>query len=178
MSTGEQLRKQGLELYRSGRFEEAMTAFADARQAFESAGSTREAAESANDRGVAARQAGRLDEAEIAFRQARGLFISLADLKAEGQVTGNLGALAESRRQNDEAAALYKDAVGLLERAGAPDLAAETWRALSRLRMKQGRWFQALGAYEAGMDNLQHLSLRERLLRWLLRILRPLLGGR
>ena len=137
----------------------------------------KQAAESANDRGVAARQAARFDEAETAFADARRLFVEAGDQTAQGQVIGNLAALAESRNQNDQAASLYKEAIVLFEAAGATDLEAETWRALSRLRMKQGQWFAALGAYDAGLTGVRHLTPAQRMLRRLLKTSRRLLGG-
>ena len=126
---------------------------------------------------MAARQAAHFDEAEAAFHEARKLFETLGDRMAQGQVIGNLGALAESRNQNDQAASFYKEAITLFDEVGAADLSGETWRALSRLRMKQGKWFAALGAYDAGLQDVKHLTPTQRLLRRLLRASRRLMGG-
>ncbi len=177
MPTPDELEKQGMKLYRDGRFEDAAAAFAQAHQSFLAAGIKPRAAQAANDRGVAARQAARFEEAEAAFVQAKNLFEELGDFKAQGQVVGNLGALAESRDHNEQAVELYKEAIALFEKAGAADMAGETWRALSRLRMKQGKWFQALGAYDAGLDQIKHPSLTDRVLRRLLRTTHKLTGG-
>ena len=177
MPTANELKNQGLEHYRAGRFEDAIAAFLQAQQAFLAESNVQQAAESANDRGVAARQAARFDEAEAAFADARRLFAESGDQTAQGQVVGNLGALAESRDQNDQAASFYREAIALFEAAGAADLEAETWRALSRLRMKQGQWFAALGAYDAGLTGVKHLTLTQQMLRRLLKTSRRLLGG-
>ncbi len=177
MATAKELKNLGLEHYRAGRFEDAIAAFAQAQQAFVAEADMKQAAETANDRGVAARQAARFDEAEAAFGDARRLFAELGDPAGQGQVVGNLGALAESRNQNDQAASLYKEAIALFETAGATDLQAETWRALSRLRMKQGQWFAALGAYDAGLTGVKHLTPTQSLLRRLLKTSRRLLSG-
>jgi tetratricopeptide (TPR) repeat protein len=177
MLTANKLKDKGMEHYRAGRFEDALAAFAQAQQAFLAEGDTRQAAEMANDRGVAARQAAHFDEAEGAFADARKLFEALGDRRAQGQVVGNLGTLAESRDQNERAAALYKEAITLFDEVGAADLSGETWRALSRLRMKQGKWFAALGAYDAGLQDVQHLTSTQRLLRRLTRVTQRLMGG-
>jgi tetratricopeptide (TPR) repeat protein len=177
MSTGTQLKDKGLAHFRAGRFEDAIAAFAEAQSAFLAEGDCAQAAECANDLGVAARQAARFDEAEAAFGEARKLFSNLDDPKSLGQVVGNLAALAESRNQNDPAAQLYKQAIALFGEAGEADLAAETWRALSRLRMKQGKWFQAMGAYDAGLDGVERLTLTQQLLRRLLKTSRRLIGS-
>jgi tetratricopeptide (TPR) repeat protein len=177
MSVADELKNKGLEHYRAGRFEDAIAAFAQAHQSFLAEGEWGKAAESANDRGVAARQAALFDEAEAAFSQARQLFEQVGDRKSQGMVVGNLGALAESRNQNEQAAALYKEAIALFEEASAAELSGQTWRALSRLRMKQGKWFAALGAYDASLDGVQHPTITQRALRSLLKTSRRLTGG-
>lgn len=177
MPAADELKNKGIDHYRAGQFEEAIGVFVQAQQAFLAGGDTAQAAECANNRGVAARQAARLDEAETAFTEARQLFERLGDRKSQGMVVGNLGALAESRDQRERAVTLYKEAIGLFEAAGAADLSAETWRALSRLRMKQRQWFAALGAYDTSLDGVQHLTATQRALRGLLKISRRLMGG-
>jgi tetratricopeptide (TPR) repeat protein len=177
MPTADELNRKGLEHYRAGRLEDAIVAFAQAQSAYLEESQIGPAAESANNRGVAARQAARFDEAEAAFAEARQLFAETGDRRSQGMVAGNLGALAESRNQNDQAASHYKEAIALFEAAGAMDLSGETWRALSRLRMKQGDWFAALAAYDAGLDQVQHPNVTQRTLRGLFRISRRLAGG-
>jgi len=177
MSTADDVKSKGLEHYGAGRFEEAIAAFAQAQQVFLTQGDMVQAAECANNRGVAARQATRLDESEAAFTDARQLFEKLGDRKSQGMVVGNLGALAESRNQHDRAVAFYKEALELFEAAGAADLSAETWRALSRTRMKQGQWFAALGAYDASLDSVRHPSAVQRALHSLFRVSRRLMGS-
>jgi tetratricopeptide (TPR) repeat protein len=177
MPPGQELKDTGLAHFRAGRFEEAITALAQAQQAFAAEGNRMQAAECANDHGVAARQAAHFEEAEAALSQARQLFQELGDLKGQGQVLGNLGSLAESRNRNGESAQFYKEAIELFNQAGASDLAAQTWQALSRLRMKQGKWFQALGAYDAGLDGIKNPTPTQRLLRRLMGTTRRLMGG-
>jgi len=177
MSDADELKSKGLEEYRAGRFEEAIATFAQAQQAFLAQGDTEQAAECANNRGVAARQAARLDEAEAAFTDARQLFDKLGDHRSQGMVVGNLGALAESCNQYDRATAFYKEALEQFEAAGAADLSAETWRALSRMRMKQGQWFAALGAYDASLDSVRRPTVTQRALRSLFKVSRRLMGG-
>jgi len=178
VATADQINNQGLELYRAGRFEDAIAAFAQAQQLFLAQDNLSSAAECANNRGVAARQAARLDEAEAAFTEAYHISEKLAAPKLLGMVAGNLGALAESRDQRDQAVAFYKQAIELFEAAGAAELAAETWRALSRLRMKQGEWFAALGAYDASLDGVRHPTPTQRALRSLLGVSRRLMRAK
>ena len=92
------------------------------------------------------------------------------DLKGEGQVVGNLGALADSQNDKDKAAELYLEAIDLLEKAGAKDLAKDTYTALSRLRLKRRDFMGAISAFDAGIDEIEKPSLMQR-------VARKILGG-
>lgn len=177
MADGKALNEEGLRLYRDSRFEDAAARFAEAQAAFVAQGDVRDAAESANNRGVCWRQAARWDEARAAFDEARAAFKSIDDVAGEGQVVGNLGSLADSQGELDEAAAFYGEAIALLESAGETDLAQATYTALSRLRMKQGNWIGAINAYESGLDSVSKPSLMQRVLRRFLGVPRKLSGG-
>ena len=177
MATGESLKNEGMQLYREGRFEEAAAKFAEAQAAFIAHGNAREAAESANNRGVCWRQAAIGDKARAAFEEARAAFQSLGDVADEGQVIGNLGALADSEGQPDRAAELYGEAIKMLESAGEKDLAQATYAALSRLKMKRGNWMGAITAYESGLEEADRPGAMQRVLRGLLGVTRKLGGG-
>jgi len=177
MATGESLRDEGMRLYREGRYEEAAASFADAQSAFSEQANAKDAAESANNRGVCWRQAARWDEARAAFGEARNAFKAIGDVAGEGQVAGNLGALADSEGQHEQATAYYEEAIRLLESAGEQDLAQATYTALSRLKMKQGNWIGAINAYETGLAHVERPGLVQRMLKRFLGVPRKLSGG-
>ncbi len=170
MSDGQSLQDEGLKLYRNGQYEEAAAKFLEAQQAYSVANDQPNAAERANDRGVCWRQAAKWDEATAAFTEARSMFQALNDAKGEGQVVGNLAALADSQNDKDHAAELYLEAIDLLEKAGAKDLAKDTYTALSRLRLKRRDFMGAIGAYDAGIDEIEKPSVMQR-------VVRRILGG-
>ena len=177
MASGEALRDEGMRLYREERFEEAAAKFADAQAVFAAGDRLKDAAEQANNRGQSWRQAARWDEALTAFEEARAAFRALGDVASEGQVVGNLGALADAQGKPDQASEFYMEAIQLLESVGEHDLAQSTYTALSRLKLKQGNWLGAIGAFESGLTQLEKPSLTHRVVRRLLDMPRRLIGG-
>ena len=170
MSDGRSLHDEGIQLYRSGQYETAAAKFNEAQAAYTVANDQANAAECANNRGACWRQAAKWEEATAAFTEARSIFHSLNDLKGEGQVVGNLGALADSQNDKDKAAELYLEAIDLLEKAGAKDLAKDTYTALSRLRLKRRDFMGAISAFDAGIDEIDRPSIMQR-------VARKILGG-
>jgi Flp pilus assembly protein TadD len=168
MSDGKALHEEGLKLYRDGQYEAAAAKFAEAQQAYVAATDQPNAAESANNRGVCWRQAAKWDEATAAFTEARSIFQALSDAKGEGQVVGNLGALADSQGDKDRAADLYLESIDLLEKAGAKDLAKDSYTALSRLRLKRRDVMGAISAYDAGLEEIEKPNIMQRMVRKIL----------
>ncbi len=165
MADAKAIKEEGLQLYRAGRFEEAVAKFSEAQALFTQAGDQKEAAECANNRGVCWRQAAKWDEATAAFEEARPLFQSQNDLSGEGQVVGNLAALVESQGDKERAAALYHEAIDLLTKAGENDLAKHTYTALSKLKLKQRDVVGAMTTFDAGLEQLDKPNLIERMAR-------------
>ncbi len=165
MSIAQDVKDDGMKLYRSGRYEEAAAKFAEAQQLFAQAGDQKEVAECANNRGVCWRQAARWDEATAAFEEARPLFQALNDLVGEGQVVGNLAALVESQGDKQHATELYHEAIDLFTQAGAKDYAKDTFTALSKLKLKQRDVVGAMTAFDAGLEQLDKPNLIERMAR-------------
>lgn len=165
MSTATEIKEEGMNLYRSGRYEEAAAKFAEAQEMFARAGEQKEVAECANNRGVCWRQAAKWEQSSAAFEEARPLFQTLNDLVGEGQVVGNLAALAESQGDEQHAAELYHEAIDLFTRAGAKEYAKDTYTALSKMKLKQRDVMGAMMAFDAGLEQLDKPNLIERMAR-------------
>lgn len=167
-----QSRDVAMELYRSGRFEEAAEQFGQAYQAHLAQGDWAAAARAANNRGVCLRQAAQFDEAEKAFGEARAIFQQHGDLSGAAQTMGNLATLYESRGNEARAIELYRETAKLLEQCNEPNLSRDTWLALGRLRLRRREWPLAFAAYEMGLSTATELTATQRALRALLKIAR------
>jgi tetratricopeptide (TPR) repeat protein len=177
MSQAHTLHLKGVQHFHAAEYEEAIEALQAARQLYQDAGERQNVAEVLNDLGVVCRKKGDLPQAAQSLHQARAIFAELGARKFEAQALGNLGNLHQAGGEMEQAATLYKEAATLFQDANEPQLAFETWRALSRLRMGQGRWLAALAAYDTGLSCLPRLSLGQRILRWLLQLPLKLAGG-
>jgi tetratricopeptide (TPR) repeat protein len=165
-----QLKEEGMKLYREARYEEAAAKFVEAQQAAVAAGDQKEAVECINNRGVCWRQAAKLDEATAAFEEARTAFQALGDSLGEGQVIGNLAALAESKGDIRQAMELYQQAADVFEQLDAQEYVKDTYTALSKLKLKQRDFMGAIATFDAGLEQLDHPNLVER-------VARKILGG-
>jgi len=174
---GEKWREAGEAHYQAGAYAEAVESFANARIAYEEAVDLEGVAEMLNNQGVAYRMLHKWDKAETAFLEARGSFARLQDLGRQAQATANLGMLANSRGQTKQAIAYFKEAIAAFQSQGDRVRESDTWRALSKVFLRQRLWLEAVAAYSAALDSLPRLSLGQRLLHWLFRLPLRFLGG-
>jgi tetratricopeptide (TPR) repeat protein len=170
MTQARMLHLKGVQHYHASEYDQAVAALKAACQAYQEAGDQRSAAEVKNDLGVVYKQKREWAASIQILSEARSTFAGLGDRKHEAQALGNLGNLHEAKGEPEEAAKLYKEAAAIFQVADEHDLAFTTWKALSRLRMHQGRWLAALAAYETGLSALPRPSLSQRLVCWFLRI--------
>ncbi len=56
-------------------------------------------------------------------------------------------------------------------------MAMYVWQAVSRLRMKQGQYIAAIGAYEEGVENMPKSSFKRKVIEQLLKTPGKLLGN-
>jgi tetratricopeptide (TPR) repeat protein len=104
-------------------------------------------------------------------------FVALEDQKGQAQTLGNRAAAYEAEELFEEAVETYKEAAGILEAIGENELAMYVWQAISRLRMRQGQYIAAIGAYEEGVENMPKDSFKRKLLGKILKTPGALLGG-
>jgi len=169
MSDAKNIKEEGLNFYRAGRYEEAAAKFAEAQALFVAADDPKEAAECVNNRGVCWRQAAKWDEATVAFEEARPMFQALQDIVGEGQVVGNLATVVEAQGDKPRAAELYQEAIDLFTQGGAKDYAKDTYTAMSRMKLKQRDVAGAMTAFDAGLEQLDNPNLIEKMARKILR---------
>ena len=98
------------------------------------------------------------------------LFVQAEDDRGQAHVLGNLGALDASGGDLSTAEDNLLQAAKLFGELEEDRLCEDTWRAVTRLRLRQGKWLEGLMAYQQGLDCLRRPSLGKRLLRWFLRL--------
>jgi tetratricopeptide (TPR) repeat protein len=123
-----------------------------------------------NNLGAIHTQEERWEEASEAFGKAMSAFESLGDQVGQAQTLGNLGTMYRYHGDNETAVQHLKQATDLLHDAGEGAKEAATLRLLSRIRLGQARWLEALHFYDLSLGCVQPPGIKERVLRRLLQI--------
>ncbi|HEM60727.1 MAG TPA: tetratricopeptide repeat protein [Chloroflexi bacterium] len=164
------LKEEGIKMFRFGEYEEATQHFQEALALYERSGDQRGQAEMLNNLGAVLTQQERWTQAAEALSKAGQIFESLGDESGQGQTLGNLGAMYHHQGESEKAVETLKQAIDLFRRADSADKEAATLRLVSRIRLGQARWLEALHFYDLSLACVQPPGLKERILRALLKI--------
>lgn len=145
------LHAQAIKLYRDGSLNESIPLFEQARAAYLAQGEAAKAASVANDLGVVYYLAGRRDEARRILEDARAVFERMGEVAGQARALGNIAQVLN--RAGDQAGAEehYQHAAELFHHIGERALEYDTYRALSQMQLRRGRWLEALAAYDRAL---------------------------
>jgi len=172
----EKLQKEGVDAFRAGNYELAEEKFLALIDAATAENNPAKVAEAHNDLGVVRKQLGDIDGALIALNFALNYYQSVDDERGEAQVLGNFGMVEEAAGKIEEAIQSYLDSAAIFEELGASEMAMYSWQALSRLRLKNKDWINAIAAYEEGIAHLPDSSIKKKIVQTLLKTPQKLLG--
>lgn len=173
-----QLATEAKAAYQTEEYHLAAQKFAAAEAAYQQSGDALMAAEMANNRSVALLKGG---SAEAAYQAAHGtadIFARAGDLRRQAIALSNQAAALEVLKKYDEALNLYRQAADLLKTAGDDEMRAYVLKNISLIQFRHQDRFAALASMRIALENQKHLSLRDRILKWLLGIVFRMLGGR
>ncbi|MCB0209067.1 MAG: tetratricopeptide repeat protein [Anaerolineae bacterium] len=173
--TAKKLHEDGVTLFRRGQLEEAFQKLQEALQNADE--DSRQKAEIYNDLGVIHTQREDYEAAYEALNEAMERFTDADDRKGQGQTLGNLAATLQAEGDLERAVESYKMAATYLEEAGENNMAMYVWQAISKIRMKQGQYIAAIGAYEEGIEKMPQNSFKRKIMRQILKAPNSLLGG-
>lgn len=172
----EKLQKEGVDAFRAGNYELAEEKFLALIDAATAENNPAKVAEAHNDLGVVRKQLGDIDGALIALNFALNYYQSVDDERGEAQVLGNFGMVEEAAGKIEEAIQSYLDSAAIFEELGDSEMAMYSWQALSRLRLKNKDWINAIAAYEEGIAHLPDSSIKKKIVQTLLKTPQKLLG--
>lgn len=139
---------EAMKLYRDGSMDDAASMLEQARAAFLAQGDEVKAATVANDLGVVYYLTGRRDEARRVLEDARAVLEKQGDVSDQARVIGNLAQLMNRMGDKDNAEKNYLRAADLFHQGGDGASEYETYRALSAMQLRRGRWLESLAAYD------------------------------
>ncbi|HNT55061.1 MAG TPA: hypothetical protein PKG95_10145 [Anaerolineaceae bacterium] len=162
--------KQAQEAYEAEEYLQAAQGFEAAAHASELAGDALNAAEMQNNRSVALLKARNAAAALEAARGTELVFAQAGDLRRQAIAVGNQAAALDDLRQDEEAAAAYRESAALFEQAGEKDLRALVLRRISAILYRQKNTPAALSTMLDALNCQTRLSLQDRILKGLLKI--------
>ena len=174
----QQLKEQGQALFQRGVYDEALAVFEQAAAEFAGQDDAVGQGEMLNNMGVIYRVKREWDTAVTTLNQAQSLFQQAGDVNRQAQTLGNLADLYAARKRPDDAARSYSQAAALFAQTGDGDKQSQVLRALSLLRLRQGRWLEAMMRMEESLTAVPRLGPGRWFFRWLLRFALGLFGGR
>jgi len=175
LTTVEPLKQQGLAAFRAGDFPVAEEAFDRALQAYGQARDEAGQAEMLVNLGVVHIQTRQYKQSEKELTRAGGIFQRLGRRSEEAQVLGNLGTLYERSGKAAQAADHYQRAALIFADLGETANQQATLGALTRLQVGQHHWLQSLFIYEQTLASGGKLTLKQRVFRWLFKIVSRLM---
>jgi tetratricopeptide (TPR) repeat protein len=164
----QQLAKEGRSAYQRGDYESAARAFQAASQSYQTSKEIAYAAEMANNASVAFLKAGDAQAALQAVEGTAEVFATEGDIRRQAMALGNLGAALEGLKRYAQAEEAYQQSADLLKQAGEDQLRLNVMQSLSSLQLRTGKHFQALSSMQAGIEDVDHPSPKQRILKKLL----------
>lgn len=174
--SAEQLAQEARKAYEEEEYEQAAMGFTAAKNAFQANGDTLMAAEMANNCSVALLKSGKPQEAYDAAKDTDQVFTQAGDQRRLAMALGNQAAALDVLKKKQEALELYQRSAQIFKELGDMEMRAYVLQSISGIQLSQGKRVEALISMEAALEHKPHLSLRERFLRWLLRIVSKLLN--
>ncbi|MEK6221693.1 MAG: hypothetical protein N2D54_05545 [Chloroflexota bacterium] len=169
-NTPEQLSQEATSAYQKGDYAQAAISFSAAAEIYDSSNQPLMSAEMRNNQSVALLLA---KDAQGAYQAVAGLevvFIKAGDMQKLGITYGNQGAALEALDKLEEAEEKYKLSADKLMKAGESDLYAELMKSISTLQLRAGRQLEAIASMQSGVEDIKNPSLKNRLLKKLLKI--------
>lgn len=156
-------------LYARKDYRAAAEGFAEAAVAYTTAGDVLMAAEMKNNQSVALLQAKDGSGAFAAVSGTAAVFAAAGDLRRQGMALANEAAALENLKKIPEALALYEQSAALLDQAGETQLRADVMRSVATLKIRRGEGGEAVIAMQDGLARLEKPTLKQRILKKLLR---------
>lgn len=174
----QQLAREAEEAYAVEEYELAASKYEAAASEYRQAGDPLMAAEMSNNRSVVLIKLGKFSAALQASQGTDRLFAEAGDLRRQAIALGNQAAALEGLKQGDQALALYRQSADLLKQIGEQDMRAYILKNISMIQFRRRKYIEALAFMRMALEAQKRLSLRERILKWLLGVVFNLMGSR
>ena len=155
--------------YKQKKYSEAADLFEEAAKLYKDLGDFLNEAEMLNNCSVSLLLGGDALEALQAAQGTDQIFAKAADVKRQAMALGNQAAALDALGKLDEALELYQEASELLKDRGEDDLRSYLLQQISTLQIRTGSQLQSLASMQAALESRKKLSMKERMLKKLLK---------
>jgi len=161
----------GMDAYRAGEYEQALEAFARARNLFLQAGDRTGEIEALGSMGALSIELEDWDQAGQSLDEALALAQEQGDLSNQGKILGNLGMMYARQGETEKAAEAYEKAIAMFQETGERGYEKDVARQMSKLKLKKGKFLQALEDYQPDLEGDANASGAQKMARKLFRLL-------
>ena len=176
LSSSEQLKENGLRMFREGDTANALQNFREAVVSFKAENELVGAGEMLNNIGVAEGRLRNWQAAGSAFDEALALFRDLGDVNREGQTLANMGDMYAGMKKRDSATLAYQNAGNLLAESGDKARYSQLLRTLSLHHLRQRNWFQSMTDMEKSLSARPRLGIGGYIFRTMIRFALRFMG--
>lgn len=166
--TSEQLTDLAMKAYSEKKFKDAGSLFGQAADLYSSNGDLLMAAEMKNNQSVALLQNGDAQASLDAVIGTDELFARNGDKKRQGMALANQASALDALKKKKEALELFERSEVLLAEAGENNLRADVLRSISKIKIGQGKFIDAVMSMQDGMIEIKEPTLKQRILKKLL----------
>lgn len=157
-------------MFHKNKYAEAIEGFKYAYQHYKETGDELSAAEMANNLSVAYLQNRKAKEALEIVEGTDKVFEEHHDLTKQAMAIGNKGAAFEALKRFDEAIEAYNQSIALFDEAGEKEMRSYVYKSMSALHLKKGDNFRSIYAMQQSINAKEELSLKDRILKFILQI--------
>ncbi len=176
MDTAKSLQDQGIKLYEQRDYEAAARIFQQAKESYAADGRTDMVAEMQTNIGLVHRALGEHQQALDIMQLALHTFQEGGDRKRAAQVLGNMGGVYMELGDKEQAYNCYRQAADIFQELGEDKLYGETLLAMGAMQFRDGKIWQGAATYEVGLEQLEHLTPTQKILKGLFGVRNRLSG--
>jgi len=177
LSTAKEFQEQGVKYYERRDYEAAGRLFRQALESYAANGQADMVAEMQTNIGLVHRALGEYQQALDIMQTALRAFQEMNDRLRAAQVIGNLGGVYCELNDKEQAYNCYRQAADIFQELGEKQMYGETLVAIAKLRLRDGKITEGAAIYEAGLEQLEHLSKKRKLVKKFIGIRRRLTGA-
>ncbi|MBI5670373.1 MAG: tetratricopeptide repeat protein [Chloroflexi bacterium] len=177
MTMAQDYQARGVKLFQQKDFEAAAQQFHQAQEAYEAEGRRDLAAEMRVNIGLVHRALGENQQALDEMQAALAVFQEMNDDVRCAKVLGNMGGVYVELNDHEQAYTCYRTAADIFEAHGEKKLYGETLMAIGALQVDERKLAQGAATYEVGLEQMDELNARQKVIKGLLGIRNKITGG-